>query len=231
MLKRVLHALAPLAFALCAPVAFAAAPAAPAPAAKPAEAAAKPAAAAAAKPTDAAKAAEAAPTSNPRVLIKTSLGDITLELYPDKAPKSVENFLQYAREGFYDGTVFHRVIENFMIQGGGFTRELVQKRTRAPVHNEANNGLSNLRGTVAMARTSDPHSATAQFFINVVDNKRLDYVSDQNGLTWGYCVFGKVVEGMDTVDKIKAVPTDAQGPLPRDVPKTPVVIEKVQVLQ
>ncbi|MFO1516481.1 MAG: peptidylprolyl isomerase [Lysobacterales bacterium] len=165
------------------------------------------------------------------MLIKTSLGDITLELYPDKAPKTVENFLQYAREGFYDGTVFHRVIENFMIQGGGFTRELVQKRTRAPVHNEANNGLSNLRGTVAMARTSDPHSATAQFFINVVDNKRLDYVSDQNGLTWGYCVFGKVVEGLDTVDKIKAVPTDAQGPLPRDVPKTPVVIEKVQVLQ
>ena len=145
---------------------------------------------------------------------------------------TVNNFLAYVNDGFYTGTLFHRVIPNFMIQGGGYTSGLVARRTPyGPILLESNNGLSNLRGTVAMARTSDPHSATAQFFINVVDNKRLDYVSDQNGLTWGYCVFGKVVEGLDTVDKIKAVPTDAQGPLPRDVPKTPVVIEKVQVLQ
>ncbi|UXI70718.1 peptidylprolyl isomerase [Tahibacter amnicola] len=160
----------------------------------------------------------------------TSMGDITIELFPDKAPKSVENFLQYTKEGFYNGTIFHRVINGFMVQGGGFTKDLTQKRTRPPIHNEANNGLSNLRGTVAMARTGDPHSATAQFFINVVDNKRLDYVSDQSGMTYGYCVFGKVVAGMDVVDKIKAVETGPQGPLPGDVPKTAITIDKAEVV-
>ncbi|MDC8011759.1 peptidylprolyl isomerase [Tahibacter sp. BL] len=161
----------------------------------------------------------------------TSMGDITLELFADKAPKSVENFLQYAKEGFYDGTVFHRVIDNFMIQGGGFTKDLTQKRARAPIHNEANNGLSNLRGTVSMARTNDPHSATAQFFINLVDNKRLDYVSDQSGMTYGYAVFGKVTSGMDVVDKIKAVETGAQGPFVSDVPKTTITIDKVDIVK
>jgi peptidyl-prolyl cis-trans isomerase A (cyclophilin A)/peptidyl-prolyl cis-trans isomerase B (cyclophilin B) len=235
MLKRALPAFALLALAAFSMPALAQTGA---PATKPAAAAAaKPAdAKIAATPTkpgaDATKAADGAVAStHPKVLIKTSLGDITIELYEDKAPKSVENFLQYAREGFYDGTVFHRVIDGFMVQGGGFTRDLTQKRTRAPVHNEANNGLSNMRGTLAMARTSDPHSATAQFFINVADNKRLDYVSDTNGMTWGYCVFAKVIEGLDVVDKIKAVPTAAQGPLPRDVPTTPVLIEKVEIKQ
>lgn len=183
--------------------------------------------------SDGAKAPDA-PTekvANPKVLIRTNMGEISVELYPDKAPKTVENFLQYLKDGFYDGTVFHRVIDGFMIQGGGFTKDLTQKRTRAPIHNEANNGLSNQRGTLAMARTGDPHSATAQFFINIVDNNRLDYVSEQNGMTWGYCVFGKVISGMEVVDKIKAVPTAAQGPLPRDVPTTAIVIEKMSITQ
>ena len=171
-------------------------------------------------------------TPNPKVLLHTSQGDITLELYAEKAPKTVDNFLQYVKEGFYDGTVFHRVIPSFMIQGGGWTRDLQHKRTRAPIHNEANNGLSNVRGTVAMARTTDPHSAMAEFFINVVDNKRLDYVGDANGVTsWGYAVFGKVVDGMDTVEKIKGIETGPQGPFQTDVPKTPVVIEKASVVQ
>jgi peptidyl-prolyl cis-trans isomerase A (cyclophilin A)/peptidyl-prolyl cis-trans isomerase B (cyclophilin B) len=188
-------------------------------------------AAAPAKPAAAAPAADAAKPANQSVVLHTSMGNITIELYADKAPKSVENFLQYAKDGFYDGTVFHRVIDNFMIQGGGFTKDLTQKRTRAPVHNEANNGLSNLRGTVAMARTGDPHSATAQFFINLVDNKRLDYVSDQSGMTYGYAVFGKVTAGLDVVDKIKAVETGAQGPLASDVPKTPITIDKVELVK
>lgn len=166
-----------------------------------------------------------------KVLVKTSLGDMTIELYPDKAPKSVENFLAYVNSGFYDGTIFHRVIDNFMIQGGGFTRDLRQKPTRPAIPNEAKNGVSNLRGTVAMARTGDPNSATAQFFINVVDNPRLDYTSDASGATWGYAVFGKVVSGLDVVDKIKAVPTGAQGPFKSDVPTTPVVIEKISVIK
>lgn len=174
----------------------------------------------------------AAPANNPKVLLHTSMGDITVELYPDKAPKTVENFLQYVREGFYDGTVFHRVIGNFMIQGGGMTKDLVEKRKHAPIRNEANNGVSNLRGTIAMARTADPNSASAQFFINTVDNKRLDYMADANGtVSWGYCAFGKVVDGLDTVDKIKAVETGPQGPFPSDVPKTPIVIEKATLLQ
>ncbi len=194
-----------------------------APAAKPAAKTAEPAKTEAAAP---------APAANPKVLLHTSMGDITLELYPDKAPKSVENFLQYVKEGFYDGTIFHRVINNFMIQGGGWTKDLQHKRAHAPIRNEANNGLSNLRGTVAMARTADPNSAAAEFFINVVDNKRLDYIADANGpVSWGYAVFGKVVEGMDVVDKIKAVETGPQGPFVSDVPKTPIVIEKASVVQ
>lgn len=173
----------------------------------------------------------AAPAAaGPRVLLRTNLGEITLELDAAKAPKSVENFLQYVRDGHYNGTIFHRVIDNFMAQGGGFTADLQQKPTRAPIQNEANNALSNMRGTVAMARTSDPHSAAAQFFINLVDNPRLDYVSDQNGFTWGYAVFGKVVAGMDVVDKIRVIETGPQGPFARDVPKTPVVIESAEVL-
>lgn len=189
----------------------------------PAKIAAKPAAKIAAGKTAQAGAEIAAP----KVLLKTSLGDITLELYPDKAPKSVENFLDYAKSGFYDGTIFHRVIAGFMIQGGGFTRDLHQKKTRAPVVNESKNGLSNLRGTLTMARTGDPNSATAQFFINAVDNPRLDYTDDANP---GYCVFGKVIAGLDVVDKIRAVPTDAQGPFRSDVPTTPVVIEKATLV-
>lgn len=174
------------------------------------------------------KADNAAATAAPKVLVKTSLGDITLELYPDKAPKSVDNFLTYVKSGFYDGTIFHRVIAGFMIQGGGFTADLRQKKTRAPIAIESKNGLSNLRGALAMARTADPNSGTAQFFINTVDNPRLDYAGDANP---GYAVFGKVVSGMDVVDKIRAVETGAQGPFASDVPKTPVVIEKVSVIQ
>ena len=168
--------------------------------------------------------------AGPRVALHTNLGDIVLELDPAKAPNSVENFLQYVRDGHYNGTIFHRVIDNFMAQGGGFTADLQQKPVRAAIKNEANNGLSNLRGTVAMARTSEPHSAAAQFFLNVVDNPRLDFVSEQNGFTWGYTVFGKVVEGLETMDKIRAVETGPQGPFARDVPKTAVVIESAEIL-
>ena len=213
-----------LAFALLLPLsALAQAPAKPA-AAKPE---AKPAAT---KPAESpAPVADAAKAPNPQVVLQTSMGDIPVELSPEKAPKSVENFLQYTKDGFYNGTVFHRVINGFMVQGGGFTKELTQKRTRPAIQNEAGNGLSNLRGTVAMARTSDPHSATAQFFINVVDNKRLDSATDQNGATfYGYAVFGKVVSGMDVVDKIKVVETSAQGPLPGDVPKVAITIDKAE---
>lgn len=184
----------------------------------------------AAKP---AKATEVATSDNPKVLLHTSQGDITVELNAAKAPKTVDNFLQYVKEGFYDGTVFHRVIPKFMAQGGGWTKDLQRKRAHAPIHNEANNGLSNLRGTLAMARTQDPNSAAAEFFINLVDNKRLDYVSDAssaNPASWGYCVFGKVLSGMDTVDKIAAIETGAQGPFQSDVPKTPVIIEKASVV-
>jgi peptidyl-prolyl cis-trans isomerase A (cyclophilin A)/peptidyl-prolyl cis-trans isomerase B (cyclophilin B) len=177
-----------------------------------------------------AKPAEAAPVVNPKVLIKTSMGDITAELYADKAPKSVENFLQYARDGFYNGTIFHRVINNFMIQGGGFTADLRQKPTRPSIPNEAKNGLSNKRGTLAMARTPDPNSATAQFFINVVDNRNLDFKSDERAEMWGYAVFGNVISGMEVVDQIKAVETGPKGPFRSDVPLTDIVIEKVEVL-
>lgn len=180
------------------------------------------------QPTPSAAADEAVAATAPKVVLNTSVGRIVIELDPVKAPKSSENFLQYVRDGFYSGTVFHRVIPGFMAQGGGFTADLQLKPTRAAIPNEANNGLSNLRGTVAMARTNDPHSATAQFFVNVVDNQRLDFVSEQDGL-WGYAVFGKVVEGMETIDKIIAIPTGGQGPLPRDVPLEPVLIESAEI--
>jgi len=163
---------------------------------------------------------------HPRVRIVTSLGDIVLELDREKAPKSVENFLNYVREGFYDGTIFHRVIDGFMVQGGGFTQDFQKKSTRTPVENEADNGLKNLKGTVAMARTNAPHSATAQFFINVADNGFLNHTSPTSR-GWGYAVFGKVVEGMDVIDKIRKTPTGSGGPFRSDVPRTPVVIEKV----
>jgi cyclophilin family peptidyl-prolyl cis-trans isomerase len=171
------------------------------------------------------------PAPPPQVALNTSLGRIVVELYPDKAPKSVENFLQYVRDGHYNGTIFHRVIDGFMIQGGGFTADLQLKPVRAPIDNEARNGLSNQRGTLAMARTGEPHSAQAQFFINVVDNPRLDFVSEQSGFTWGYAVFGKVSEGMDVVDRIRAVETGGQGPFARDVPLQPVLIENAQVIE
>ncbi len=195
---------------------------------------AKPASKPAAKVAEPAKVAASdatAASGSHKAVLHTSMGDITIELYPDKAPKTVDNFEQYVKDGFYNGTVFHRVIPTFMIQGGGWTKELQRKRARAPIHNEANNGLSNVKYSVAMARTGDPHSAAAEFFINVVDNKRLDYTADTNSLTWGYCVFGKVITGQDVVEKIKAVPTGPQGPLASDVPQTPVVIEKAEMVQ
>lgn len=166
----------------------------------------------------------------PRVKLSTSLGDIVLELDHTKAPKTVENFLNYVNNGFYNGTIFHRVISNFMIQGGGFTKDFRKKATNAPIKNEANNGLSNARGTIAMARTSDPHSATAQFFINVVDNKFLDYRSEtMRG--WGYAVFGSVIEGMDVADKIRNVKTGSAGPFGRDVPQETVEIISATVVK
>jgi len=167
--------------------------------------------------------------ADPQVELKTSMGSIVLELYPDKAPKTVENFLQYVKDGQYKGTIFHRVISGFMIQGGGFTPDYAQKKTRAPVQNEANNGLKNDVGTVAMARTPDPHSATAQFFINHKNNEFLNY-SAPTPQGWGYCVFGKVVKGMDVVNKIAALETGPGGPFPTDVPRKPVVIEDARIL-
>ena len=158
------------------------------------------------------------------VTFKTNFGDITLELFEDKAPKTVENFLSYVKDGFYDNTIFHRVIEGFMIQGGGFTVDMDQKDTKDTIENEANNGVANEKGTIAMARTNDPHSATAQFFINVNNNDFLNHTSESvNG--WGYCAFGKVTEGMDVVEKIKSVKTGSRG-YHQDVPVEPVIIEK-----
>ena len=187
----------------------------------------------AALPAPALRAQDARPATaaaNPEVVLHTSQGDITLELYPDKAPKSVANFLQYVREGFYAGTVFHRAIPGYLLQGGLYTRELQPKRTHPAIASEADNGLSNLRGTVAVARGADPNSGTSQFFFNLVDNRRLDFVGNQSGLTWGYAVFGKVVKGMDVVDKIAALPTRGIGPFAADVPNPLVVIESAQVI-
>lgn len=161
------------------------------------------------------------------ITLHTNHGDIQIELNSDKAPKTCENFLQYARDGFYNGTIFHRVIDGFMIQGGGFDKNMQQKPTRAPIENEADNGLKNEVGTLAMARTMDPHSATAQFFINVKDNGFLNH-SGKNAQGWGYAVFAKVTGGMDVVEKIKAVKTGSHG-MHQDVPAEPVVIESVSI--
>jgi Peptidyl-prolyl cis-trans isomerase (rotamase) - cyclophilin family len=161
------------------------------------------------------------------ITLHTNYGDIELELDFDKAPKTAANFRQYAVDGFYNGTIFHRVINNFMIQGGGFTENMEQKKTNAPIENEADNGLPNNTGTIAMARTSDPHSATAQFFINVKDNDFLNHKS-KTAQGWGYCVFGKVTKGLDVVNKIKNVKTSSQG-MHQDVPVETVVIERVTV--
>ena len=160
------------------------------------------------------------------VKLETSMGDIVIELNEEAAPVTVKNFLQYVQRSFYDGTIFHRVISNFMIQGGGFTADMVRKETYPPIVNEAGNGLKNERGTIAMARTSDPDSATSQFFINHKNNDSLNYVENLNA---GYAVFGKVVEGMDVVDKIAAVKTAQKGPY-SDVPVEPVVIELAKVI-
>ncbi len=167
------------------------------------------------------------PGENPQVVLETSKGRIVAELFADKAPQTVENFLGYVESGFYDGTIFHRVIPGFMIQGGGFTEEFQRKQTGAPIRNEADNGLANDRGTLAMARTNDPHSATAQFFINSVDNDSLNH-RGKNARGWGYAVFGKVVEGMDVVDAISGVKTTSKGAM-RDVPAENVVITKATV--
>ena len=161
------------------------------------------------------------------VTLKTNFGDITLELFEDKAPKTVANFISYVEDGFFDNTIFHRVINNFMIQGGGFTPDMDQKDTKAPIENEADNGVANEVGTIAMARTQDPHSATAQFFINVNNNDFLNH-SGKSVNGWGYCAFGKVTEGMDVVEKIKAVKTGNHG-YHQDVPVEPVIIEKAVV--
>ena len=166
--------------------------------------------------------------ANPEVELKTSAGTIRLELYRAKAPKTVENFLQYVRDGHYDGTVFHRVIDGFMIQGGGFDQKFRQKSTRAPIENEAKGGLRNDLGTIAMARTSVPHSATAQFFINVKNNDFLNAAAAQDG--WGYAVFGKVVSGLDVVTRISKSATGPGGPFGSDVPRDAVLIESVVVV-
>ena len=175
-----------------------------------------------------AQSASAVPAGNPRVSLQTSKGTIVIELYADKAPKTVKNFLDYVKAGFYNGTIFHRVIPNFMIQGGGFTPDMTEKPTRPPIQNEADNGLQNQRGTLAMARTPDPNSASAQFFVNVVNNNSLNFRSKTTE-GWGYAVFGNVVEGMDVVDAIVQVPTTQKGPY-GDVPVQPVVIQKATVV-
>jgi peptidyl-prolyl cis-trans isomerase B (cyclophilin B) len=161
-------------------------------------------------------------------MMTTTVGPITIELDADSAPKTVENFLSYVAGGFYDDTIFHRVIDNFMIQGGGFTADMEQKSTQAPIENEANNGLKNQRGTIAMARTQDPHSATAQFFINVQDNDFLNHTGE-NMQGWGYAVFGKVTDGEDVLDKIRGVQTGSQAGH-QDVPVEPIIIESVAII-
>ncbi len=171
----------------------------------------------------------AADAKKPVVEFTTSMGTIKMELYPDKAPKTVANFLEYVKAGHYSGTIFHRVIDGFMVQGGGFTAKFDKKPTPKNVENEAFNGLKNLTGTVAMARTPDPNSAAAQFFINVADNEFLNH-KDKTMRGWGYCVFGKVIEGMEVVNKIKALPTGSKGPFPKDVPQTDVLINEAKAL-
>jgi peptidyl-prolyl cis-trans isomerase A (cyclophilin A)/peptidyl-prolyl cis-trans isomerase B (cyclophilin B) len=168
-------------------------------------------------------------TANPHVEIKTNLGSMILELYPDKAPKTVENFLRYVRDGYYAGTIFHRVIPRFMIQGGGLDKDFRQKPARPPIENEAANGLRNDIGTVSMARTSDPHSASSQFFINVANNAFLNHTaSTPQG--YGYAVFGKVIKGMEVANRIAGAPTGPGGPFPADVPRVTVVIEDARLI-
>lgn len=169
------------------------------------------------------------PTKNPQVLIETTEGTIMLELYPDKAPKTVDNFLKYVNEKFYDDTIFHRVIADFMIQGGGFTEDFEKKITRAPIMNEADNGLRNRIGTVAMARTNDPHSATAQFFINTAQNTFLDF-REKTSRAWGYAVFGRVIDGMKTVNKLRMAKTGFKNGM-KDVPKETIKIIKARQIQ
>ncbi len=165
----------------------------------------------------------------PYVEFETTMGNIVIELNAEKAPKTVENFLNYVKKGHYDGTIFHRVIDGFMIQGGGFDANMKEKATSAPIENEADNGLRNDVGTIAMARTSDPHSATGQFFINVKDNSFLNH-SSKTMQGWGYAVFGKVTQGLDVINKIKGVPTGRYG-MHADVPTTPVVIIHAKVIE
>ena len=168
----------------------------------------------------------------PRVALETSAGRIVIELYPDKAPNTVANFISYVKDGHYNGTVFHRVIADLLVQGGAFTPDLQQKPERRPIINESDNGLSNLRGTIAAARRpSEKDSATAQFFINTIDNRQFDFSSDANTLTAGYCVFGRVVEGVDVIDKIRIVATAARSPFSSDVPISPIVIERAVTLE
>ena len=167
------------------------------------------------------------PAAAPQVVLETSMGSITVELFPDKAPATVKNFLNYVEKGFYNGTVFHRVIPGFMIQGGGFNADMTKKKTDGPLLNEARPDVKNERGTLAMARTNDPHSATAQFFINSVDNEFLNHTS-KTGRGWGYAVFARVIEGMEVVDAISKVPTGVKNRM-RDVPQEPVTINKATV--
>jgi cyclophilin family peptidyl-prolyl cis-trans isomerase len=164
---------------------------------------------------------------NPRVRVQTTQGAFVLRLDAERAPLTVRNFVDYVRAGHYEGTIFHRVIDGFVIQGGGYTAGLAEKPTRAAIPNEAGNGLSNVRGTIAMARTGDPHSATSQFYVNLVDNTKLD----PNAQRWGYCVFGAVVEGMEVVDRIAKLPTGPRGELPGDVPESDVVVEKMELVR
>ena len=174
-------------------------------------------------------AAFAAAPANPHVEVRTNVGSFTIELYPENAPNTVQNFLQYVKDGHYNGTIFHRVIPGFMIQGGGFTANFDEKPTRPPIKNEAGNGLRNGVGMVSMARTADPHSATAQFFVNVAENPTLDFRAP-TAQGYGYTPFGKVVKGMDVVERIVKVPTGPGKPPHQDVPRKPVVIERIQVV-
>tara|TARA_B110000037_G_scaffold152237_1_gene171701 strand:+ start:359 stop:937 length:579 start_codon:yes stop_codon:yes gene_type:complete len=169
--------------------------------------------------------ANAEMTTNTKIIIKTTSGDIKIELYDDKAPITSENFKKYIESGYFTGTIFHRVIKGFMIQGGGFTAEMSEKDSMPPIQNEANNGVSNARGTIAMARTPDPHSASSQFFINLKDNNFLDFTAETSQ-GWGYCAFGKVFEGMDILDKIALVDTGSYG-AHQDVPKEPITINEI----
>jgi cyclophilin family peptidyl-prolyl cis-trans isomerase len=171
----------------------------------------------------------AALAANPLVEMKTNMGSVTFELYPDKAPRTVENFMKYVKSGFYQGTVFHRVVDRFVVQGGGLTPDLQAKPTLDPIPNEATNGLKNEPGTLAMARAYDPNSATSQFFVNLDRNLFLNHHKPEPDY-YGYCVFGKVVKGMDVLKRIGGVPTGAAGPFPTDVPLQPVVIEDVSII-